>query len=120
MSGPGIHNARVQSADILGGRCGPELCVIVEGDGWSQGLQLLLGNDAAWTACVFPIMWAVEVESWSEMAGSYVRVVRDAGGMLTGIGHIFKDRWFFRDKWKPGDPLAPVDSDEDEDEEDAE
>ena len=43
-------------------------------------------------------MKTLEVESWEELMGKYVRVeIEGWGGNIIKIGHLFKNKWF---SWK--------------------
>lgn len=40
-------------------------------------------------------MKTLEVESWEELKGKYVRVkIEGWGGKIIKIGHLFKNKWF--------------------------
>lgn len=44
---------------------------------------------------IIELMKTLEVESWEELNGKYVRVETEGwGGRVTKIGHLLKDRWF--------------------------
>jgi hypothetical protein len=47
-------------------------------------------------------MKTLEVESWEELKGQYVRVeFEDGGGKILRIGHLMKDKWFsFKEYFK--------------------
>lgn len=48
---------------------------------------------------IIELMKALEVESWEELNGKYVRVeIEGWGGNIIRIGHLMKDKWFsFKD-----------------------
>ena len=77
----------------------------LEGNGTGQGFggwcldSADRPNPAAglWISRVLEV---VGVAEWEELPGKYVRVVRDRG-LISGIGHIIEDRWFYpRDEMK--------------------
>lgn len=44
---------------------------------------------------IIELMKVLEVESWEELKGKYVRVESNGwGGNITKIGHLMKDQWF--------------------------
>jgi hypothetical protein len=47
-------------------------------------------------------MKTLEVESWEDLKGQYVRVeFEDRGGKILRIGHLMKDKWFsFKEYFK--------------------
>lgn len=47
-------------------------------------------------------MKTLEVESWEELKGQYVRVeFEDGGGKILRIGHLMKNKWFsFKEYFK--------------------
>lgn len=105
MTDSTTHNAIISATRLIHDDHGPELCITVEGDGWGQGFQLLLGPCAEWAPCLFAIMNAVGVRCWEDMIGTAVRVTR-RGGLLRTIGHFVRDQWFDPKSWKPGDSLG--------------
>lgn len=48
---------------------------------------------------IIELMKTLEVESWEELKGKYVRVeIEGWGGHIIRIGHLMKDKWFsFKD-----------------------
>lgn len=48
---------------------------------------------------IIELMKVLEVESWEELNGKYVRVeIEGWGGNIIRIGHLMKDKWFsFKD-----------------------
>lgn len=49
---------------------------------------------------IIELMKTLEVESWEELKGQYVRVESEGwGGNITRIGHLMKDRWFSFDEY---------------------
>ena len=73
-------------------------CVLqLNGDGSTQGFggrRLDGSGDNYAGPKIRALLDALEVDSWDRVKGQAVRVRRDAGGMITAIGHIVKDRWF--------------------------
>ncbi len=44
---------------------------------------------------IIELMKTLEVESWEELNGKYVRVeIEGWGGKILRIGHLMKDKWF--------------------------
>ena len=44
---------------------------------------------------IIELMKTLEVESWEDLKGQYVRVeFEDWGGKILRIGHLMKDKWF--------------------------
>lgn len=44
---------------------------------------------------IIELMKTLEVESWEELKGKYVRIETEGwGGNITKIGHLLKDKWF--------------------------
>lgn len=44
---------------------------------------------------IIELMKTLEVESWEQLKGQYVRVETEGwGGRITKIGHLIKDQWF--------------------------
>lgn len=53
---------------------------------------------AAAGAWIMGILETLEVNDWSDLPGTYCRVVRDSdkySALIIGIGHITKDQWYF-------------------------
>lgn len=48
---------------------------------------------------IIELMKTLEVDSWEELKGKYVRVeIEGWGGKIVKVGHLFKDQWFsFKD-----------------------
>lgn len=48
------------------------------------------------TEYILRILDTVGVEEWGHLNGKNIRVIRDEGwgGLIRGIGHITKDKWF--------------------------
>lgn len=80
-----------------------DLCV--EGDGWGcmfGGYSLdhwcaSIGEYSSQDGygAIIELMKTLEVESWEELKGQFVRVeVEGWGGKIIKIGHFMKDKWF--------------------------
>ena len=49
---------------------------------------------------IIELMKTLEVESWEELKGQYVRVESEGwDGNITRIGHLMKDQWFSFDEY---------------------
>ena len=49
---------------------------------------------------IIELMKTLEVESWEELKGTYVRTESGGwGGGVTRIGHLMKDKWFSFDEY---------------------
>ncbi len=69
--------------------------IMIEGDGWGQGFgnwDLRTQNQMA--IFVEGVLDAVGVNSWEELKGKNVRI-EGTHSVIEGIGHIFKDKWFY-------------------------
>lgn len=86
--------------------------LILEGDGWgcSYGGYCLdhwfsepgkYGSSDGYGA-IIELMKTLEVDSWEQLKGRYVRVVNKGWGEgIDKIGHLMKDKWFsFKDYFK--------------------
>ena len=80
--------------------------IIVEGDSWRCNfggycLFAEVGEHSSTDGygAIIEIMKTLEVESWEELKGQYVRVESEGwGGRILKIGHLMKDKWFsFKD-----------------------
>ena len=82
--------------------------LFLEGDGWgcTFGGYCLdhwfsdVGkyNSSDGYGAIIELMKTLEVESWEELMGKYVRVeIEGWGGNIIKIGHLFKNKWF---SWK--------------------
>ena len=55
-------------------------------------------NSTGGYGAIIELMKALDVESWEELKGQYVRAEFEShGGPITRVGHITKDQWF---SWK--------------------
>ena len=77
----------------------------IEGDGWGCGFGgYCLDKWFAKTGehsskdgygAIVELMKTLEVESWEDLKGQFVRVKTNGwGGKIIQIGHLFKDKWF--------------------------
>ena len=83
--------------------------LLVEGDGWGCAFGgYCLDHCLAETGkhhssdgygAIIELMKTLEVESWEELKGKYVRVeIERWGGKILRVGHFMKDKWFsFKD-----------------------
>lgn len=99
---------KIENAQITSTKLGEEhgcltARVIVEGDGWGGGLGgYCLDHWCAKTGehhssdgygAIIELMKTLEVESWEELKGKYVRVESENWKIIR-IGHLMKDNWF--------------------------
>lgn len=101
MSKTEILNARIKSTKL-----GKEYdCLTadltIEGDGWvcvfgGYCLDRWSGYSCSdGYGAIIELMKTLEVESWEELNGKYVRVeIEGWGGKILRIGHLMKDKWF--------------------------
>ena len=79
--------------------------LMIEGEGWSCAFGgycldhwfLDIGEHSSpdGYGVIIELMKALEVNSWEELNGMYVRVeIEGWGGKILRIGHLMKDRWF--------------------------
>ena len=103
-------NTQIVNAKITGTKLGEEYgCltayITVEGAGWGCSFGgYCLDHWFADTGehdstdgygAIIELMKTLEVESWEELKGKYVRVESEGwGGRVTKIGHLIKDQWF--------------------------
>lgn len=84
--------------------------IIVEGDSWGcafggycldhwcAGVGEHTSTDGY--GAIIELMKTLEVESWEELKGKYVRVESESwGGRILKIGHLMKDKWFSFDEY---------------------
>lgn len=119
MYGDGIHNVLIKRA-TLGTSDSPVFTawLHLEGPGWGQGfggyaLDVWSEKDkerVPHVSCgifLSGVMRAVNVQSWEDVPGKYIRVEK-RDGLIVAIGHIVNDVWFW-----PKQELAPVQQKED-------
>lgn len=101
---------KIENAQITGTKLGEEHgCltaeIFLEGDHWSCAFGgYCLDHWFAETGehhssdgygAIIELMKTLEVESWEELKGQYVRVESEGwGGRIIRIGHLLKDNWF--------------------------
>ena len=101
---------KIENAQITSTKLGEEYgCltakIVVEGAGWGAGLGGYCLDH--WCAkagehhssdgygAIIELMKTLEVESWEDLKGTYVRVESEGwGGKIIRIGHLMKDNWF--------------------------
>ena len=83
--------------------------LIIEGDGWGCGfggycLDHWFSDPGKYDSsdgygAIIELMKTLEVDSWEQLRGQYVRVVSKGWGeKIDKIGHLMKDKWFsFKD-----------------------
>ena len=83
--------------------------LFVEGEGWACAfggycLDFWFAEVGAYSSsdgygAIIELMKTLEVESWEELNGKYVRVESEGwGGKIIRIGHLMKNKWFsFKD-----------------------
>lgn len=107
--------AKIENAKIADTKLGEDhgcltANIFLEGDGWG----CFFGGYCLdhWYAkagehhssdgygAIIELMKTLEVESWEELKGQYVRVESEGrGGNITRIGHLMKDQWFAFDEY---------------------
>lgn len=101
------------NAKIAGTKLGEEhgcltANLYLEGDGWGCSfggycLDKWMDNIGEHSSidgygAIIELMKILDVESWEELNGKYVRVEHEGwGGSIVKIGHLIKDQWF---SWK--------------------
>lgn len=100
-----IENAKITSTK-LGQEHG---CLIadltIEGEGWGCGFggycldhwcaDIGQYSSSDGYGAIIELMKTLEVESWEELNGQYVRVESEGwGGRILRIGHLMKNKWF--------------------------
>lgn len=79
--------------------------LVVEGDGWGCGFGgycldhwcAKVGGHSSSDGygAIIELMKTLEVDSWEDLKGQYVRVESEGwGGKILRIGHLMKDKWF--------------------------
>ena len=83
--------------------------LFVEGEGWACAFggycldhwfeEVGEYSSSDGYGAIIELMKTLEVESWEELKGKYVRVeIEKWGGKIIKIGHLMKDKWFsFKD-----------------------
>ena len=83
--------------------------IFIEGDGWGCAFggycldhwSAKAGEHSSTDGygAIIELMKTLEVESWEELKGKYIRVEIESGaGGIIRIGHLLKDKWFsFKD-----------------------
>lgn len=106
---------KIENAQITGTKLGEEHgCltaeIFLEGDHWSCAFGgYCLDHWFAGTGehhssdgygAIIELMKTLEVESWEELKGQYVRVESEGwGGRIIRVGHLLKDQWFSFDEY---------------------
>src|SRR5690606_38571877 len=64
-------------------------------DEWDKAAEARIGT--AWgMEFLRRVLGTLEIGRWEDLKGTPVRVAReDRRGFIRGIGHFYKDRWFF-------------------------
>lgn len=83
--------------------------LFVEGEGWACAFggycldhwfaEVGEHSSSDGYGAIIELMKTLEVESWEELKGKYVRVeIEKCGGKIVKIGHLMKNKWFsFKD-----------------------
>jgi hypothetical protein len=105
MAGSMIENAQITSTKLGQEHGCLTADIFVEGHGW----QCAFGGYCLDKWCVgigehrsvdgygaiIELMKVLEVESWEQLKGQYIRVESEGwGGRILKIGHLMKDKWF--------------------------
>lgn len=100
-----ILNAKITKTK-LGGEHGCFTAdLLLEGDGWGCAFggycldhwysNVGKHHSSDGYGAIIELMKTLEVESWEELKGKYVRVeIEGWGGKIIKIGHLFKNKWF--------------------------
>ena len=95
----------------------------IEGNGWGCGFggycldHWFAGigehNSSDGYGAIIELMKTLEVESWEDLNGRYVRVETEGwGGRVLRIGHLMKDKWFsFKEYFDAVKALKAVEED---------
>lgn len=84
--------------------------IIVEGDSWGCAFggycldhwcaEVGKHSSTDGYGAIIELMKTLEVESWEELKGQYIRVESEGwGGRILKIGHLIKDKWFSFDEY---------------------
>lgn len=105
-----IENARITKTKLGEEHGCLTADIIVEGDSWGcafggycldhwcAGVGEHTSTDGY--GAIIELMKTLEVESWEELKGQYVRVESEGwGGRILKIGHLMKDKWFSFDEY---------------------
>ena len=103
-------NTEILNAKIISTKLGQEhgcltADLTIEGDGWGCGFggycldrwYADIGEHSSTDGygAIIELMKTLEVESWEDLKGKFVRVETDGwGGKIIRIGHLLKDKWF--------------------------
>ena len=118
-----ILNAQIVSTKLGEDHSCLTAYIYLEGDGWGccYGGYCLdhwckgIGEHNSFDGygAIIELMKALEVESWEQLKGKYVRVETTGwGGNITRIGHLMKDKWFsFKEYVEMVQEMRAVESD---------
>ena len=101
---------KIENAKITSTKLGQEhgcltADIFVEGNGWGCAFggycldhwcaDVGEHSSSDGYGAITELMKTLEVESWEELTGKYVRVESEGwGGKILRIGHLMKDKWF--------------------------
>ena len=107
--------AKIENAKIADTKLGEDhgcltANIFLEGDGWGcffggYCLDHWCANagehhSSDGYGAIIELMKTLEVESWEELKGQYVRVEsEDWGGRIIRVGHLLKNQWFACDEY---------------------
>ena len=105
-----MNKTEILNAKIASTKLGEEhgcltAMLYLDGEGWGCGfggycLDLWFAEVGEHSSsdgygAIIELMKTLEVESWEELNGKYVRVeIEGWGGKILRIGHLMKDKWF--------------------------
>ena len=105
-----IENAKITKTKLGEERGCLTADIVVEGDSWGCAFggycldhwfsEIGEYSSADGYGAIIELMKTLEVESWEELKGQYVRVESEGwGGRILKIGHLMKDKWFSFDEY---------------------
>ena len=100
-----ILNAKITSTKLGQDHGCLTAYLTIEGDGWGCGFggycldhwcaDIGKHSSTDGYGAIIELMKTLEVESWEDIKGNFVRVETDGwGGKIIKIGHLMKDKWF--------------------------
>ena len=107
-------STKIENAKITGTKLGEDhgyltADIFLEGSGWGCAFggycldhwcaEAGKHSSSDGYGAIIELMKTLEVRSWEDLKGEYVRVESEGwGGNITRIGHLIKDNWFsFKD-----------------------